>query len=325
MPAGLEGWLMPPVIAWAGSAIGSMFLAAGASAGVAAAATAFTISALHFVAANLGRILLTAGLYAYQRQKTKKALAALSGGTSNLDPGRMVTVREPAASRKLLYGQMRLGGSLAFIHVSGTNKEYVHLIICHVDHECEEIGDIYLNDEIVPLDGSGNATGKYAGYVRVKKHLGADSQTVDTDLQTDVTSGVWSNDHRLRGVCYSYLRLTHNPDLFPSGIPNFSAVIKGRKVYDPRTLGTAYSANPALCLRDYKLLSADRGGLGADSAEVNNARVISEANICDEAVNLNPSGTEARYEAHGLVDTSAEPGSVIAGLCSAPTSVASLR
>jgi hypothetical protein len=190
-------------------------------------------------------------------------------------------------------------------------------VLVHASHECEEIGDIYFNDEVVPLDGSGNATGRYAGFVRIKKHLGTDSQTVDTDLQTDVTSGVWSNDHRLRGIAYTYVRLTHSPDLFPSGIPNVTAIIKGRKVYDPRSSTTAYSANAALCLRDYLLLAQDRGGFGADSAEVDDTAVQTAANICDESVNLNPSGTESRYTANGMIDTAIEPGVVISGLCSA--------
>jgi hypothetical protein len=266
--------------------------------------------------AMIARFAVAVGMTVYQRQQTKKALAQL-GGTANLDQGRMVTVREAAATRKLIYGQMRVGGTLVYAGVSGSSKEYLHLVIAHADHECQEIGDVYLNDEVVPLDGSGNATGKYAGFVTVKKHLGADSQTVDTDLQTAVTSGVWSNDHRLRGICYSYVQLKHSPDLFPSGIPNFSAIIKGRIIYDPRTATTAWSANPALCLRDYLLLSADRAGLGADSAEIDDDAVEAAANICDESVNLNPSGTETRYLAHGLIDTATEPGVVISGLCSA--------
>lgn len=307
---------MPQVIPAIGAFAGSVATALGAGAATAAAVTAGTITALHFVATNIVKIALTAGVYAYQRQQTKKALAAL-GGSSNLDQGRLVSIREPAATRKLLYGQMRTGGTVVFIENSGANKQYLHMVIVLVDHECEEIGDVYFNDTVVPLDGSGNATGTYAGYARVKKHLGADAQTVDTDLQTDVTSGVWSNDHRLRGMAYLYVRLTHNPDLFPSGVPNITAIVKGRKVYDPRTATTAWSANPALCLRDYLLLSQDRGGLGADSAEVDDDAVEAAANICDESVNLNPSGTETRYLAHGLVDTMQEPGVVIAGLCSA--------
>lgn len=259
-------------------------------------------------------VIITASV-AYQRQQAKKALRAL-GGSDNLDAGRMVTVKEPTATRKLIYGQMRVGGTLVFAHVTGTNKEYLHMVVAHAGHECEEIGDVYLNDEIVPLDGSGNATGKYAGYVRVKKHLGADSQTADTDLVSEA-SGTWTTNHRLRGICYSYWRLQHNPDLFPSGVPNISVVIKGRKIYDPRTTSTAYSNNVALCLRDYLLLSQDRGGLGADSSEVDDAAVIVAANICDESVSLNPSGTESRYTANGVIDTSQEPGVIIQGLLSA--------
>lgn len=282
---------------------------------VALAVEAFAATHAAFVFA--AKVVLVAGGYAYQRQQQKKALRGLAGGSSNLDSGRLLTVKEAAGTRKLIYGQMRVGGTLVYAHVTGTNKEYLHLLIAHAAHEVEEIGDIYINDEIVPLDGSGNATGRYAGYVTVKKHLGADAQTVDTDLQTAVGAGTWTNNHRLRGIAYTYVKLTHNPDLFPSGLPNVSAVLKGFKLYDPRTSTTVYSANPALCLRHYLLLSQDRGGLGADSAEIDDAAVQAAANVCDEAVNLNPSGTELRYTAHGVVDTSAEPGVVITGLCAA--------
>lgn len=284
------------------------------------AAPAFTVGATAVSYGLIAKTALTVGMYVYQRQQAKKAMAAL-GGSSNLDQGRLITVREAAAVRQIVYGQIRKGGTVAYVEVSGTNSEYYHVVIALADHEVEEIGDIYFDDVVVPLDGSGNATGTYAGYARVKKHLGADSQTVDTDLQTDVGSSAWSNNHRLRGVAYIYVRLKYSADLFPGSIPNITAVVKGRKVYDPRNATTAWSANPALCLRDYLLLAQDRGGLGADSSEIDDTAFSTAANVCDESVNLNPSGTESRYTAHGVVETSTEPGVVINGLCAATAGI----
>ena len=55
-------------------------------------------------------------------------------------------------------------------------------------------------------------------------------------------------------------------DVFPRGLLTFSAIVKGKKVFDPRTSTTAWSANAALCLRDY--LTSDYG-LGANSDEIN--------------------------------------------------------
>ncbi|MFO0467556.1 MAG: hypothetical protein ACK5ZS_01205, partial [bacterium] len=86
---------------------------------------------------------------------------------------RTQTVREPITPWRVIYGQVRTGGAITFLHTTDGNSR-LHLIITLAGHEVEEIGDIYFDDEVVPLDGSGNATGKYAGFVRVQKKLGTD-------------------------------------------------------------------------------------------------------------------------------------------------------
>ena len=45
-----------------------------------------------------------------------------------------------------------------------------------------------------------------------------------------------------------------------NGNPSVTAVVMGKKVYDTRTKTTAYSTNPAMCLRDFML--SKRYGLG---------------------------------------------------------------
>lgn len=229
-----------------------------------------------------------------------------------------ITIRNSAAPRQIVYGEVRTGGVLVFAETSGSAKEFLNLVIALAGHEVEAIDDIYFNDEVVPLS-SNAATGTYAGVAWVYKHLGTASQTVDTDLQTAVGSGTWSNDHRLRGIAYLYVKLKFNSDKFPGGIPNVSAIVQGRKVLDTRDASTAYSTNWALVVRDYLTLSGL--GLGVDAADIDTTECNAAANTSDEDVTLNPSGTEKRYTVNGIVDTSETPGEVLQKLASAGAGV----
>jgi len=192
-------------------------------------------------------------------------------------------VRQAAAARRIVYGQVKLSGPLAYIAASGSSNEYVHLVILLATHEVQEIGDIYLNDEVVPLDGSGNATGKYAGFVRVKKHLGTAGDAADSDLVSE-SAGAWTSAHTLSSIAYLYVRCKFDATLFSTGMPNFAAVVKGRKVYDPRSATTGYSTNAALCIYDY--MTDTKFGLGALAADVDLTEIQAAANVCDEAVTL---------------------------------------
>lgn len=215
------------------------------------------------------------------------------------EAGRTLTFRSAAGSRRLIYGETRVGGEIVFAEVTGDN-EFLHMVIVLAGHEVEAIGDIYANDQLVTLDGSGNATGAFAGFLRVKKHLGADDQVADTDLVSEVTG--WTTDHRLRSNAYIYVRLKASRDVYPTGVPNFSAVVKGRKVYDPRDGGQSatdpatwlWTDNAVLCQRDYLAgarlpdgaggLSAELFGIGALDSEIDDTEVIAGANVCDEQV-----------------------------------------
>jgi len=200
---------------------------------------------------------------------------------------RTLTIREPVSARRVIYGQARVGGTLAFIHSTDSNQ-YLHLVIVLAGHECQEIGNIYFNDEIVPLS-SGAATGTYAGYAWINKHLGTGAQTADSDLISAAPSK-WTSSHRLRGRAYKYAKLKYSQDLFASGVPNVSAVVKGKKVYDPRTATTVWTNNPALIISDY--LTDSTHGMGADySTEIDETELTASANICDEQVTLTQTNT----------------------------------
>jgi len=135
--------------------------------------------------------------------------------------------------------------------------------------------------------------------VRINTHNGSTDQLADADLVEESTK--WGNEHRLRGVAYMYVRLKFNADAFPNGIPVITALVKGKKLYDPRTSTTVWSDNPALCLRDYL---TSKYGLEEDIVNIDDTLVISSANICDQTNTI--AGT-TRYTCNGSFTTASTP------------------
>jgi len=138
--------------------------------------------------------------------------------------------------------------------------------------------------------------------VQIKSYLGTTTQTADTGL-ISASGGKWTSAHRLRGLCYLYVRLEYDQDVFgATGLPDVSAVVRGRKVWDPRTSTTAWRDNSALCAADYL-----RTYMGAASTEVVDSELTAEADACDEAVTIATGVTEARYTCNGVLTTEASP------------------
>lgn len=192
-------------------------------------------------------------------------------------------IRQAVTERRIIYGEYRASGPLVL--ASSTNdNDYLHLVIVLASHEVEEIGEVFINQESVTddmLDGDGIVnSGRYDGLIRIKKYLGTTSQTADSDLVSEVSE--WTTDHRLQGCAYIYARIKWDRDIFPSGIPNFSAWVKGKKLYDTRDSTTRWTNNVALMARDYLI---DDLGYQAETTNINEAILDASANTCDEMVN----------------------------------------
>lgn len=159
-----------------------------------------------------------------------------------------------------------------------------------------------------------------AEYLRVRKHLGAAAQAADSVLVAEV-SDKWTADHRLRGIAYLYATLVRDETIFPTGLGNIKARVRGRRLYDPRDGVTRYETNPALVIRDY--LTAPYG-LGCDASEINEASFIAAANVCEELVaSAGSSGyddaiargdLERRFSVNGVVDLSQQPREILQDL-----------
>jgi hypothetical protein len=259
-----------------------------------------------FIAAYGAKIALVAAAYTYSSiQARKQAKAAKSA----LNEGRTFMFKQATALRQLIYGQIRTSGPLVFIDETGTNNEYQHLIVALAANQCEEVTTVYFNDEALTLDGSGNVTSpaKYVGFARVETQLGTAAQTAYATLVSE--SPRWTTNHRLRGICNVYVRLKWSAEVFPTGRPNISALVKGKLVYDPRTTTTAYSANWALCLGDY--LMDEEFGLGVALANINDTAWQAAANVADENVTLADATTEKRYTLNGQIASDTARGDAI--------------
>ena len=302
------------------------------------------------------------------------------------------SVRQPISPWQVVIGQRRVGGAITFIHLPA-DKKYLHMVITLSCHVSEEIGDIWLDDQVVTsgmLDGSGVVTSgrfsritqiahceftsltsyttvhpvgsvqnvtavnggedigcvdvspadpgdyqyKLSGSVftfnaftaslapfinytenfpesvcRIKKSLGAEAGQPFADLIAE-SEGKWTDAHRQTGHTKVYIRF--DTSLLQGNAPNFSAVLKGLKLYDPRTGLTTWSANPALARATY--LMNTEFGPGAALSEIGSAELIVAANVDDESVSLAAGGSELRYRANGAFLTSQRPVDILQGL-----------
>jgi hypothetical protein len=236
---------------------------------------------------------------------------ALGAALNALSPKRSLSVGESgynvtqtgtALDHQVIYGRVKIAGVRAFDGTTGTQNKYLHRVLMFAGHEIDAFETFYVNDEALTLDGSGEVTApaKYVGKIRIKEHLGTSDQVADSDLVSEVAD--WTADHRLRGIAYIYARLSFDGDAFPNGVPEITALIRGKKVYDPRTSTTAWSDNSALCIRDY--IASTNYGLGEASTNIDDTQVTTAANVCDLT---DTPDSSTRYTCNGAFTTAATP------------------
>jgi len=262
-----------------------------------------------FAAGTAGAYFATTFVSTLVLGAVSKAMAKTPTGASITQQDKSVTSRQPIAPHNVIYGRTRIGGTILYMESTNANK-YLHVVVAIAGHEIDEVEKFYFNDVEVTIDGSGNVeAGQYKDKARIQYKLGTDDQTAFADLVAE-SDGKWTNNHRVRGRALVYMRLEYDQNVFINGVPNLSVVVRGKKVYDPRTETTVWSANPALCVTDY--LTNNKYGMAAVYAEeIDEEALIAAANICDEDVTKVGGGTENRYEMHGSFATSSQPEDII--------------
>jgi hypothetical protein len=149
---------------------------------------------------------------------------------------RTVTSRQAVAPWQIMYGKNRAGGIITMLHTTGANNEFLHIVITVAGHEVNAIPLMYFDGVNVPLNGSGDATGNFSGFVHAEFNLGSKDQAAFAGLVAAAGS-YWTSAYRQRGRAGAYVRLKWDQTKFPNGVPNITFDIQGRKVYDPRGSG----------------------------------------------------------------------------------------
>ena len=262
---------------------------------------------------------------------TSKGLNATGGNF-----GTKFATRTPTAPRQLIYGKCRVGGTIVHMETTGTDNFLLHAVVVLSGHEIESLESVRLNDVDLTtttstISGSTVHTvtnsefsnteneNKYDSNGRLVRFSFEDGSQTAANGYAVAQSSLISSDKFL-DCAYVYIQMVFDPEKFGGGMPNMSFVVKGKKVFDPRDSSTAWSDNPALCIRDY--ITDTTYGLKALSAEINDTTnaggVAAAANACDVAVTLaDGSSTEKKYTANGFTNFGASGNGVIEGLLSA--------
>ena len=208
--------------------------------------------------------------------------------------GTLLNKQSNLAPIPIIYGQRKVGGTRVFVETSGADNTYLYVCLVLCEGEIEAIDDVYINDVL-------STDSKYSGLIQIDKKLGTDTQTASSVL-TPAPS--WTTDHTLKGVAYLGLRFTWNRDVFGS-IPDVTAVVRGKKVYDPRTSTTAYRTNPAICLLDYLTNTRYGKGLPSSAFESGYTSWSAAANKCDTNVTPYTGGSDIDlFSCNAVIDVS---------------------
>lgn len=137
----------------------------------------------------------------------------------------------------VIYGGWERTGGLLYLARVYQQKLVVVILLC--EGPVEEVGTVQMNDSDLP-----------AG-VTVTKYTGA-----QTTVNATLAAAIPGFNETFAGTAYLVCQV---PPTESAGFPRFTALVRGRKVYDPRdgtqTLGTPstykWSDNPALILGDF--------------------------------------------------------------------------
>lgn len=283
----------------------------------AAAATVAAATTLAYVGyAIVGYAVTTLVTAALTSALTPKPNFGSAAGSSGL----LTNARGALNSAELVYGQIRKGGTAVFLESTGSNNKILHQIIVLAAHEVEEIGDIYLNDEVVTMSNENVTSAPYNGLVKIYKHKG--NQTSATTPFANSSSSLSNTLHSEtsatssfvgKNVAYLYCRFQYDQDAFVNGLPIVTAVVKGKKV-TPTINGVeqtpVYSSNPAWVIRDFLT-----SGYGLGDDQIDYSSFEAAADVCDDTTVL--SDGSPQYEINGVVSLGETRGKILQDLVAA--------
>ena len=203
----------------------------------------------------------------------------------------------------VVYGERRLGGHRTFLQTNGSENKKLHLIFTLCEGPIHAIDKIWFNDELAASSADGGTTwtfhNGYSGKLYIEAYKG--NQTTASAALVAENVG-WTSAHVGRGLAYLYLRLTYDSEVYDSGLPEITATIRGKTVYNPLTnTNNVFTKNPALIINDY--MTNSFYGKGIPQSLIRLDKLQEAYNYYEETVTNSDATTEKRYQINGVIDT----------------------
>ena len=231
------------------------------------------------------------------------ASAALSAIARKLGPRpprptpveRMANFAQPIYLMEWVFGRVRKGGPYAVTSFQADRRHYGVILAAH---EISAIEQWYVDNQPVDVVGGLVDTPPFNPWIGLRPYLGAPGQSADATMVAAIPE--WTTAHDMAGLAWVAAFARRVPDAQFSQVygnsaetgPVITPVIRGVKVYDPRTATTEYSNNAALV---WAWVTENRLGEGT----VNWAEVAIEADAADVLVVNRSGGTQRKWTLNG--------------------------
>ena len=170
--------------------------------------------------------------------------------------GVLVNKDSAIANIPVVYGTRMVGGIRVYVSTKSSipaNNEFLYVAFVLAEGQCNGYTSLLIDDVVVPLTSYAHgveataSSGAYSTENRLSVQFfdGRDDQVASTLLKD--SSANWTNDHRLRGVCYiacrfRWKKIETNDDANNNpyaGLPQIKVILQGKKIYDSTTGYTA--------------------------------------------------------------------------------------
>ncbi|TXH14843.1 MAG: hypothetical protein E6R03_08425, partial [Hyphomicrobiaceae bacterium] len=217
---------------------------------------------------------------------------------------------------QIVYGKTKIGGLVSFISTYD-NRRNLDMIVTLAAHEINTVGgvELWLDNEKVLFgalpdgrwstqiynpDDNRYRNADHKVFMAVNSGAPANPAIADAIARHPTK---WTADHKQTNRAHVFLILVWDPIIFPSGVPEISFVIEGKKVYDFELANTVYSNNAALVIADY--LMDSNYGLGCALSELETTPGVPGSfydaqKTCAQILTRADGTTEARYTINGI-------------------------
>ena len=232
----------------------------------------------------------------------------------NNSNGLQVNSKNALAPMQFVYGKVRKGGIITFQEVTGGSNKILHQIISLAGHEIDSVEDVYLNDNIVQMSNGSVTSAIWDNKIKLYVHDG--SQTSATDAFANSTETLATTLHAEttvtsdfigKGIAYIYCRFEFDSTIFSNGLPQVTAVVKGKKVVTTIN-GVAqtptWTDNAAWIIRDF--IASD---YGLEDSSIDYATFEEAASVSEDTTVLSDSSRQ--YTINGVVQASQNSGTVL--------------